>query len=128
MDPDAVGLYQRPAVWLCVCVYLLCLPGAPLTRPDDTASISAALLHLAPSLSTPEHPVTTWDKSLITSSTSFGALAGGLCAGVLADRIGRRGVIWVADIVFFVGALWQAGSNNVLSMVCRSYVSVVRRC
>ncbi|KAI5837009.1 general substrate transporter [Morchella snyderi] len=83
----------------------------------DTASISAALLHLGPSLSTPEKPVTTWDKSLITSSTSLGALVGGLFAGLLADRIGRRGVIWVADVLFILGALWQALAGSVGSMV-----------
>ena len=84
---------------------------------DDTASISAALLHLAPSLSTPEHPVTTWDKSLITSSTSLGALIGGLFAGLLADYMGRKGVIYVADALFVVGAIWQALSNSVAAMV-----------
>ena len=84
---------------------------------DDTASISSALLYLAPSLSTPARPVTTWDKSLITSATSLGALFGGLVAGVCADRWGRRVVIWIADLLFIVGALWQGLSASVAAMV-----------
>lgn len=84
---------------------------------DDTASISSALLYLAPALSTPEHAVTTWDKSVITSATSFGALGGGLVAGVCADRWGRRAVIWIADLLFIAGAIWQAAAMGVWSMV-----------
>lgn len=95
----------------------MCRSQAHRPLLDDTASISAALLHLAPSLSTPENPVTTWDKSLITSSTSLGALIGGLFAGLLADRIGRKGVIWVADVLFVLGALWQALAGSVSAMV-----------
>lgn len=87
------------------------------TTTDDTASISGALLYIGPSLSTPEHVVTTWDKSMIASATSLGALFGGLFAGVAVDKIGRRGVIFAADVGFALGALWQAMSNSVWSMV-----------
>ncbi|CCX05858.1 Similar to Myo-inositol transporter 1; acc. no. Q10286 [Pyronema omphalodes CBS 100304] len=85
---------------------------------DDTASISSALLYLSPALSTPTHSVTTLDLSLITSATSFGALLGGLSAGILADRLGRKGVIYLADALFLIGALWQAVSTTVVSMIC----------
>lgn len=61
--------------------------------------------------------MTTWDKSLITSATSLGALFGGLVAGVCADRWGRRAVIWIADLLFIVGALWQGLSASVAAMV-----------
>lgn len=61
--------------------------------------------------------MTTWDKSLITSSTSMGALFGGLVAGICADRWGRRAVIWIADVLFIIGALWQATSTTVAAMV-----------
>ncbi|KAG0127533.1 general substrate transporter [Tuber indicum] len=108
-DGDEVG----PWIWL-----LTVSAGiSGLLFGYDTASISAALLHLAPSLSTPEHAVTTWDKSLITSSTSLGALIGGLFAGLLADYMGRKGVIYVADALFVAGAAWQALSNSVAIMV-----------
>ncbi|KAI5776537.1 general substrate transporter [Geopyxis carbonaria] len=91
----------------------------------DTASISSALLYLAPALSTPTHAVTTWDKSAITSATSLGALAGGLLAGVAADRWGRKRVIVAADVVFFAGALWQALARGVGAMVAgRAVVGV----
>lgn len=55
---------------------------------------------------------------MIASATSLGALFGGLFAGVAADNIGRRGVIFAADVGFALGALWQAMSNSVWSMVC----------
>jgi SP family myo-inositol transporter-like MFS transporter 13 len=122
-----IGRNQWAAIWLLVSQLSSVLRVILLTRSfqniaDDTASISSALLYLAPSLSTPDHPVTTWDKSIITSATSFGALIGGLVAGIAADRWGRRVVIWIADWLFVAGALWQAFSFSVNGIISGRFV------
>jgi SP family myo-inositol transporter-like MFS transporter 13 len=62
-------------------------------------------------------PLTTLDKSLITSSTSFFALLASPLTGVLADALGRRGIILIADILFVAGALIQAFSTTVWGMI-----------
>ena len=47
----------------------------------------------------------------------MGALFGGLTAGVLSDRIGRRPVLGIADIIFIGGTIGQAVCHTVWSMV-----------
>lgn len=37
--------------------------------------------------------------------------------GVLADKFGRKAIILVADVLFIVGALWQATIESVVGMV-----------
>ena len=70
-------------------------------------------------------PLSTLDKSLVTSCTSFFALVASPIAGLLADKLGRKKVILVADILFIVGALWQAWSGSVWSMIAgRSIVGL----
>jgi SP family myo-inositol transporter-like MFS transporter 13 len=62
-------------------------------------------------------PLTTLDKSLITSSTSFFALLASPLTGILADALGRRNIIFIADILFVAGALIQAFSTTVWGMI-----------
>ena len=57
------------------------------------------------------------DKSLITSCTSLFALVASPVAGVLADKLGRKRVILVADVLFIIGALWQALTANITGMI-----------
>ena len=64
-----------------------------------------------------QHPLSTLDKSLITSATSLFALIASPLAGVLADVIGRRMVILNSCILFIVGALIQAFATNVAIMI-----------
>ncbi|KAI4256213.1 MAG: hypothetical protein LQ352_002170 [Teloschistes flavicans] len=80
----------------------------------DTGVISATLVSIGSDLS---RPMSTLDKSLITSSTSLFALIASPLAGVLADRLGRRSVVLVADVLFAVGALWQALAGSVAGMI-----------
>ncbi|KAL8854683.1 MAG: hypothetical protein Q9221_000465 [Calogaya cf. arnoldii] len=81
----------------------------------DTGVISSTLVSIGPGdLS---HPLSTLDKSLITSSTSLFALIASPLAGILADRRGRKYVILVADVLFIVGALWQAFTGSVTGLV-----------
>ncbi len=82
---------------------------------DDTGVISATLVSVGSALS--GRPLTSFDKSIITSSTALLALIASPVGSVLADARGRRHVIFAADALFVVGALVQAASNTVLLMV-----------
>lgn len=62
-------------------------------------------------------PLNTLDKSLITSCTSLFAFIASPVAGSLADRVGRRSVILLADLLFILGALWQAVTTQVWGMI-----------
>lgn len=64
-----------------------------------------------------QRQLTTLDKSLITSSTSLFALIASPLAGVLGDRLGRKPVLVIADILFVAGALWQAVTSSVWGMI-----------
>jgi SP family myo-inositol transporter-like MFS transporter 13 len=77
--------------------------------------ISSTLISINSDLS--NRPLTTLDKSFITSSTSFFALVASPLTGVLADALGRRSIILIADILFVAGALVQAYSTTVWGMI-----------
>lgn len=76
--------------------------------------ISSTLVSLHSSLS---RPLTTLDKSLITSSTSLFALLASPLAGLLADAYGRKRAILAASLLFVGGALLQAAAGSVAAMV-----------
>ena len=77
--------------------------------------ISSTLVSIGSDLS--NRPLTTLDKSLVTSCTSFFALVASPVAGSLADRLGRKWVILIADALFVIGALWQAFTGTVWGMI-----------
>ncbi|KAL4763142.1 putative MFS myo-inositol transporter [Aspergillus foveolatus] len=81
----------------------------------DTGVISSTLVSIDSDLS--NRPLTTLDKSLITSCTSLFALIASPLAGILADRLGRRRVILVADILFTIGSFIQAATGEVWGMI-----------
>ncbi|PTU17664.1 hypothetical protein P175DRAFT_0486151 [Aspergillus ochraceoroseus IBT 24754] len=81
----------------------------------DTGVISSTLVSIGSDLS--NRPLTTLDKSLVTSCTSLFALIASPLAGILADKLGRRRVIVVADVLFTLGALIQAVTSVVWGMV-----------
>ncbi|KAK7751043.1 hypothetical protein SLS62_007028 [Diatrype stigma] len=62
-------------------------------------------------------PLTSLDKSLITSATALLALAASPLAARLADAAGRRPVILGADVLFAAGALLQARAGTVAAVV-----------
>ena len=81
----------------------------------DTGVISATLVSIGRDLD--NRPLTTFDKSLITAITSFGALLTAPETGYLADRYGRRFVILLGNLLFIAGAVIQATSSSVAMMV-----------
>ena len=82
--------------------------------PCSTGVISSTLVSIGPDLS---HELTTLDKSLVTSCTSFFALFASPIAGILADKLGRKRVMLVADVLFITGALCQAFTISVTGMI-----------
>lgn len=62
-------------------------------------------------------PLTALDKSLITSCTSLFALFASPLAGIAADVFGRKKIILLADLLFIIGAIWQALSARVGDMI-----------
>ncbi|KFY68285.1 hypothetical protein V496_01205 [Pseudogymnoascus sp. VKM F-4515 (FW-2607)] len=89
----------------------------------DTGVISATLVSIGTSLSS--RALTTLDKSLIAASTSLFALLVSPISGLLADSLGRKRVILIADLLFILGALIQAVATSVWAMVAgRSVVGL----
>ncbi len=82
---------------------------------DSTGVISSTLVSVGRDLS--HRALTTLDKSLITSCTSLFALIASPLAGILGDRLGRKLVILIADILFVLGALWQVMATTVWGMI-----------
>ena len=62
------------------------------------------------------HVLDNSDKELITSITTALALVGGLAAGVGSDKIGRKWLLWLADVFFILGAVVQAVAQNVATI------------
>ena len=81
----------------------------------DTGVISSTLVSIGSDLS--NRSLMTLDKGLITSSVSAFALVASPIAGVLADKIGRKNIIIFSDVLFVLGALWQAVSGSVWAMI-----------
>ncbi|CAI6338276.1 unnamed protein product [Periconia digitata] len=98
-------------IWVLTC----CAGLSGLLFGYDTGVISSTLISINTDLSS--RPLTTLDKSLITSSTSFFALLASPLTGILADAWGRKFVILVADALFVVGALLQAFTTSVPGMI-----------
>jgi SP family myo-inositol transporter-like MFS transporter 13 len=88
----------------------------------DTGVISATLVSVNSSLG---HPLTTLDKSLITSATALFALLVSPISGILADALGRKKVVLLADSAFILGAIVQAATFSVPGMIAgRSIVGL----
>ncbi|KAH8693130.1 general substrate transporter [Talaromyces proteolyticus] len=81
----------------------------------DTGVISATLVSIKADLS--GEILTTMQKSIITSCTSFFALLASPLAGIFADKVGRKNIILVADVLFTIGALVQGLTTTVGGMV-----------
>ncbi|KAF2622235.1 general substrate transporter [Macroventuria anomochaeta] len=93
----------------------LCAGISGLLFGYDTGVISSTLISINSDLSS--RPLTTLDKSLITSATSFFALLASPLTGLLADAVGRKPAILAADLLFVLGAVWQAYATSVWAMI-----------
>ncbi|KAB5582558.1 general substrate transporter [Coniochaeta sp. 2T2.1] len=98
-------------------VYLLTLSAgiSGLLFGYDTGVISATLVSIDSALS--GRPLTSFDKSIITSSTALFALLISPFSSHVADVFGRKRVILIADGLFVAGAVLQAWSGSVAIMV-----------
>lgn len=65
----------------------------------DTGVISGALVTIGSDLGPAE--LSNTQKELITSSTTLGALLGGLAAGIVSDFVGRKPVLAGANVSLF---------------------------
>lgn len=112
---------QGANVFLYLLTLSACIGG--LLFGYDTGVVSATLVSIGTDLSS--RPLSSLDKGLITSSTSFFALVASPLAGLLADRYGRKNIIALADVLFVFGALWQAFTSTVGGMIAgRSLVGL----
>ena len=115
VDSDAIPTSNGNAfVW--ALTISACVSG--LLFGYDTGVISSTLVSIGTDLS--DRTLTTLDKGLITSSVSAFALVASPIAGVLADKIGRKNIIIFSDVLFIIGALWQAVNQQCVGYDTRS--------
>ncbi|KAI0995173.1 Myo-inositol transporter 1 [Podosphaera aphanis] len=103
---------RRPGIFVCLLTLSAAFSG--LLFGYDTGVISSTLVAIKSSLG---HPLTTLEKSLITSVTAMFALFIAPFSGLLADTFGRKTVVLVSDVAFVAGALIQALTPTVPGMI-----------
>ncbi|KAJ2760613.1 hypothetical protein IWQ56_005447, partial [Coemansia nantahalensis] len=95
----------RPPRFVLFVVFCITIGG--LLFGYDTGVISGALVVIKD-----EWRLTSTQQEFIVAGTTLGAIAGGLAAGFLADRWGRRTITFLASVVFIGGALIMALSSH----------------
>ncbi|MCJ1243400.1 hypothetical protein MMC30_000597 [Trapelia coarctata] len=108
-----INKYRSPTAFIWALTFTAGISG--LLFGYDTGVISSTLVSIGSDLS--QRPLTTLDKSLITSSTSFFALVASPITGILADKLGRKWIIIIADVLFTIGALLQSVAGSVWIMI-----------
>lgn len=63
------------------------------------------------------HTLSYSEQEIITAATTIGAIVGALALGGLADKLGRRWTMAIADVFFTVGAVLIACSYSVAQMI-----------
>ncbi len=78
----------------------------------DSAVISGAINGIRVYFS-----MTDWELGFSVGCVIFGAMAGNILAGPMADRFGRKQVLLVTAMLFTVSALWSALATTYLTFV-----------
>ena len=78
----------------------------------DSAVISGAINGIRTYFS-----MTDWELGFSVGCVIFGAMAGNLVAGPMADRFGRKQVLLVTAMLFTISALWSALATTYLTFV-----------
>ena len=52
----------------------------------------------------------------LLSAMMAGAFGGSLCSGYLADRVGRRGLMCLATIIFLLGGVLQVAADHLVKI------------
>ncbi len=74
----------------------------------DTGVISGAILFIQDQLHLAE-----WGQGWVVSAVLLGAVLGSVILGPMSDKYGRRPLILVASVIFFIGALGSGLATNV---------------
>ncbi|THU80578.1 sugar transporter [Dendrothele bispora CBS 962.96] len=107
---------EERTTWF-VWILVACSSISGLLFGYDTGVVSGALVTIGTDLTNGASELTNSQKEFITSSTTLGALLGGIVAGVLSDWTGRKPVLGIADVIFIGGAIAQAVCHDVWSMI-----------
>ncbi len=78
----------------------------------DTGVISGALLFIQTDLH-----VHAWAQGWITSAVLLGAVLGALIIGPMSDRLGRKKLLLLSAIIFFIGALGSGLSGSEMMLI-----------
>jgi Sugar (and other) transporter len=96
----------QPGLW--ILLVTLAVAGVDgLLFGYDTGVMNGVLVSIKSDLG---YTLSDGNKELLTSITSVGALLSALLGGSIADKWGRKSVMWASTVVFTLGALIQAFS------------------
>lgn len=73
----------------------------------DTGVISGAILYVQRTLG-----LNALEEGIVVSSVLLGAMIGAMSIGPLSDRFGRKKMVMVAALIFFIGSLGSAFSPD----------------
>lgn len=106
-DQDELAALEKSAKLTGYVIYLSTVAGlAGFLFGYDTGVIGVALTSMSKDLNITNPTVQEW----ITSSLSCGALFGALVGGTSADKIGRKKILMIGDLLFVVGAVLIAAA------------------
>lgn len=83
----------------------------------DTGVISGAILFISKQLT-----LTKWQEGWVVSAVLVGAILGAAVIGPLSDRFGRRKLLLLSSIIFFIGAMWSGFAPDFLHLVASRIV------